>query len=321
MDAQSTEFFNGLRALDPTCSTCFDCGRSQATWASVSHGVLICLLCSGNHRGFGVHVSFVKSLTMDSWSDAQMQKMKAGGNAKAKAFFTKVGIMGMDPKQRYFSNGAKWYRSTLSARAENLPEPVQYFADGEGCGLVEEDIPKATKSASMARGLEDETIGASPFSLLSGIVPDDILKTASVAVKSAADQIRVSSAAIAQKAQESNMMEDLVSSAGQAAEVVTETVSTGVSSAVNAVSDPNLIGNVENTVSKGWNMLSSFTSIAATTMSDVMEKGTEADAVKGTHTKLNSFLSTMTSGAESFLGGNVGGAAPSAVSTPAAPKE
>lgn len=42
-------------------------------------------------RGLGVHISFVRSLTMDKWNDLQVKKMQQGGNAKAKAFFLEHG--------------------------------------------------------------------------------------------------------------------------------------------------------------------------------------------------------------------------------------
>lgn len=33
-------------------------------------------MCSGKHRGLGVHLSFVRSITMDSWKDLELEKMK-----------------------------------------------------------------------------------------------------------------------------------------------------------------------------------------------------------------------------------------------------
>jgi hypothetical protein len=62
---------------------CADCGATRPVWASVNVGVLICTLCSGVHRSLGVQVSFVKSITMDTWTIEQADEFvdrKGGPN-------------------------------------------------------------------------------------------------------------------------------------------------------------------------------------------------------------------------------------------------
>ena len=46
-----------VRSL-PGNSRCVDCEEMNPEWASVSYGVLLCLRCSGRHRGLGVNVSW-----------------------------------------------------------------------------------------------------------------------------------------------------------------------------------------------------------------------------------------------------------------------
>ncbi|KIK67768.1 hypothetical protein GYMLUDRAFT_36543 [Collybiopsis luxurians FD-317 M1] len=65
---------------------CCDCTNPNPQWASLSFGTFICLQCAGVHRGFGVHVSFVRSISMDSWQDDQVKRMQFGGNAPFRDF-------------------------------------------------------------------------------------------------------------------------------------------------------------------------------------------------------------------------------------------
>jgi len=63
-----------------------DCNAPGTGWASVSFGTFLCTDCAGRHRGLGVHLSFVRSTTMDDWSDEQLRHMKLGGNTAFRNF-------------------------------------------------------------------------------------------------------------------------------------------------------------------------------------------------------------------------------------------
>nr|GEV83159.1 ADP-ribosylation factor GTPase-activating protein AGD12-like [Tanacetum cinerariifolium] len=68
--------------------TCADCGATDPKWASANIGVFICLKCCGVHRSLGVHISKVLSVTLDSWTDAEVDAMiEVGGNASANSIY------------------------------------------------------------------------------------------------------------------------------------------------------------------------------------------------------------------------------------------
>ena len=65
------------------CADCCATDRGEPvvpSWASSNLGTLFCIRCSGVHRKLGAHVSKVLSIKIDSWSEAQLQRMEALGN-------------------------------------------------------------------------------------------------------------------------------------------------------------------------------------------------------------------------------------------------
>ncbi|CAL5370030.1 unnamed protein product [Camellia sinensis] len=106
----------GLLKL-PENRECADCKSKGPRWASVNLGIFVCMQCSGIHRSLGVHISKVRSATLDIWLPEQVAFIQSMGNEKANCYweaelppnYDRVGIENFIraknklPRRMYFS--------------------------------------------------------------------------------------------------------------------------------------------------------------------------------------------------------------------------
>lgn len=118
-DSRKQSFRSKIQSL-PGNEKCADCKQDRPTWACINFGTTVCIACSGVHRSMGVHLSKVRSLTLDKWEPETAKVMLELGNTKINQIYEgKVDESIAQPAIPHCSNATreKWIRAKYEHRS------------------------------------------------------------------------------------------------------------------------------------------------------------------------------------------------------------
>lgn len=133
---------------DPGNKTCADCKTAtHPRWASWNLGIFLCIRCSGVHRSLGTHISKVRSVDLDSWTDMHLEQMVRWGNHKANLYWeAKLGPNYVPDASKIVNFIKTKYDLKRWVASPTLPDPATLDAGK----AASEDIPLAQVKQKLA---------------------------------------------------------------------------------------------------------------------------------------------------------------------------
>ncbi|ERF72829.1 hypothetical protein EPUS_04264 [Endocarpon pusillum Z07020] len=159
--AENQQTIKNLLKLEGN-KVCADCKKNKhPRWASWNIGVFICIRCSGIHRGMGTHISRVKSVELDAWTDEQLQSVLRWGNSRANKYWEAKLAAGHMPSEAKIENFIRTkYESKRWVMEGPMPDPSVLDEDGDDdvpLSLVQEKAKIERSASEKQRAVSNQT--------------------------------------------------------------------------------------------------------------------------------------------------------------------
>merc|ERR1712212_1038131 len=117
-DASSRKRLKEVRSQNGN-NMCVECGKLNPQWVSLTYCIWICIECSAKHRVLGSHISHIKSITMDKWTEKEVERVTHGSNRSFQDFTKSHTLYNpqLSFEERYQSQLYALYREKITMEA------------------------------------------------------------------------------------------------------------------------------------------------------------------------------------------------------------